>query len=144
MNVDTDRTDQGGGTGGIEKGKNEVSRELRYPFITRRDRTGSRLWSGYRKVVPTGSAPSTRFKNRMRLAAPRLPTSCNSSVAASWSAVVPAMTSARTTAAARLVPARPLADFQMLAAVDGKCPMSAEPRSFRRRQDSRSAGWEFA
>ena len=49
----------------------------------------------------------------------------NSSVAVSWSAVVPAWASARTTAAARLVPARPLADFQMLAAVDGKCPMSA-------------------
>ena len=84
----------------------------------------------------------------------------NSSVAVSWSAVVPAWASARTTAAARRVPARPLADFQMPAAVDEYrgSPSTASldtklqdrpisrcrpgPRSFRRRKDSRSAGWE--
>jgi hypothetical protein len=37
MNVDTDRTDQGGGTGREKReegrGKNEVSRDLSYPFI---------------------------------------------------------------------------------------------------------------
>jgi hypothetical protein len=53
MNVDTDRTDQGGGTGEQRKGKNEVSRELPYPFIPRRERTDPELSSGYQKVVAT-------------------------------------------------------------------------------------------
>jgi hypothetical protein len=60
MNVDTDRTDQGGGTGELRKGKNEVSRELPYPFIPRRERTDSGLCSGYRKVVATHWASSAR------------------------------------------------------------------------------------
>ena len=60
MNVDTDRTDQGGGTGEWREGKNEVSRELPDPFIPRRERTASERWSGYRKIVATHWVSSAR------------------------------------------------------------------------------------